>query len=185
MSHILSFDLVDWRVIKSKIWLTAYIKLHILRCSRCPRKCFVILEVYHYKPIISSFVRSFIYSYKKLCVCVLSCFSRVRLFATLWTIGHQAPLSMGFSRHKYWSGLPFPPPGDLSDSGIKPAYPVSSALTGRFFTTSTTWEARLYLDTAICCEFKDGKIVVGLNFNELTNKKREKYKQGVGEHIMN
>ena len=39
--------------------------------------------------------------------------SRVRLFATLWTVAHQAPLSMGFSRQEYWSGLPFPPPGDL------------------------------------------------------------------------
>ena len=64
--------------------------------------------------------------------------SRVRLFATLWTTAYQAPLSMGFSRQEYWSGLPCPPPGDLPDSGIGPA---SSELTGRFFTTSTTWEA--------------------------------------------
>ena len=42
---------------------------------------------------------------------VLSCFSGVRLFATLWTVAHQAPLSMGFFRQEYWSGLPFPPPG--------------------------------------------------------------------------
>ena len=45
--------------------------------------------------------------------CVLSCFSRVQLFATLWTLAHQAPLSMGFSRQEYWSGLPGPPLGDL------------------------------------------------------------------------
>ena len=50
-------------------------------------------------------------------VCVLS---GVRLFSTLWSVAHQAPLSMGFSRQEYWSGLPFPPPGDLPNPGIKP-----------------------------------------------------------------
>ena len=43
--------------------------------------------------------------------------SHVWLFATLWTVAHQAPLSMGFPRQEYWSGLPFPPPGNLPDSG--------------------------------------------------------------------
>ena len=52
--------------------------------------------------------------------CVLSCFSHVRLFAILWTTAHQAPLSKGFSRQEYWSGLPFPSSGDLPDPGIKP-----------------------------------------------------------------
>ena len=52
--------------------------------------------------------------------CVLSCFSHVRLFLTLWTTAHQAPLSKGFSRQEYWSGLPFPSSGDLPDPGIKP-----------------------------------------------------------------
>ena len=51
--------------------------------------------------------------------CMLSC--SVVLFVTLWTVAHQAPLSMGFSRQEYWSGLPCPPPGDLPDPGIKPA----------------------------------------------------------------
>ena len=51
---------------------------------------------------------------------------------TLWTIAHLAPLSIGFPRQEYWSGLPFPPPGDLPDSGIEP---VSPELAGRFFTT--------------------------------------------------
>ena len=46
--------------------------------------------------------------------------SRVRLFATPWTVAHQAPLSMGFSRQEYWSELPFPSPGDLSHPGIEP-----------------------------------------------------------------
>ena len=49
---------------------------------------------------------------------------------------YQAPLSMGFSRQEYQSGLPFPPPGDLPDSGIKPMYPVYPALAGGFFTTA-------------------------------------------------
>ena len=53
------------------------------------------------------------------CVCLLSCFSRVHLFATLWTVACQATLSMGFSRQEYWSGLPRPPPGDLPNPGIK------------------------------------------------------------------
>ena len=59
----------------------------------------------------------------------LSC---VQLFATPWTVAYQAPLSMGFSRQEYWSGLLCPPPGDLPNPGIKTGSP---ALTGRFFTT--------------------------------------------------
>ena len=66
--------------------------------------------------------------------CALRCFSRVRLFATLWAIAYQAPLFMGFVRQKYWSGLPCPPPGDLPDPGIELPSPVSPALAGRFFT---------------------------------------------------
>ena len=75
------------------------------------------------------------------CVCALSCFSRVQLFMTLWTPAHQTPLSMGFSRQEYWSGLPHPPPGDLPDPGTEPASLKSPALAGRFFTASATWEA--------------------------------------------
>ena len=59
-------------------------------------------------------------------MCVLSCYSCVQLFVTLWTIAHQAPLSMGFSRQEYWSGLPCPPPGDILDPGIKPGSPLAS-----------------------------------------------------------
>ena len=79
------------------------------------------------------------------CVCVCACvcchFSRLQLFATLWTIACQAPLPMGFSKQEYWSGLPGHPPGDLLDPGIKPTFLMTYALAGRFFTTSTTWEA--------------------------------------------
>ena len=54
--------------------------------------------------------------------------SRVQLFVTLWTVAHQALMSMGFSRQEYWSGLPFPSSGDLPDPGITPASPSSPAL---------------------------------------------------------
>ena len=53
--------------------------------------------------------------------------SRVRLFVTPWTVAYQAPLSMGFSRQEYWSGLPFPSPGDLPDPGIEPGSPALKA----------------------------------------------------------
>ena len=55
--------------------------------------------------------------------------------ATLWTVAHQVPLSKGFPRQEYWSGLPFPPPGGLPDSGIKPMSLIAPVLAGRFFTT--------------------------------------------------
>ena len=62
-------------------------------------------------------------------VCLLAqSLSCARLFATLWTVACQAPLFMGLSRQECWSGLPFSPPGDLPDPGIKPASPVSPAL---------------------------------------------------------
>ena len=57
-----------------------------------------------------------------------------------WTVAHQSPLSTRFPKQEYWSGLPFPPPGDLPDPGIQPPTPVSVALAGEFFNTSATWE---------------------------------------------
>ena len=62
--------------------------------------------------------------------------SRVWLFATPWTIAHQSPLSMVFPKQKYWSGLPFPTPGDHLNPGIKPVSLASPAFTGGFFTTA-------------------------------------------------
>ena len=62
--------------------------------------------------------------------------SRVRLFATLWTVAGQAPLSVEFSRQENWRGLPFPTLGDLLDPGIEPASLASPALASRFFTTA-------------------------------------------------
>ena len=61
--------------------------------------------------------------------------SSVQLFVTPWTAAHQAPVSMEFSKQEYWSGLPFPPPGDLPNPGIEPVSLASAALAGRFFTT--------------------------------------------------
>ena len=65
-------------------------------------------------------------------------FIPIQLFETPWTVACQVPLSMGLSRQQYWSGLPFPTPGE-------PASPASLALTGRFFYHCTTWEAQPYI----------------------------------------
>ena len=59
--------------------------------------------------------------------CVLSRFSCVQLYVILWTLALQAPLSMGYCRQEYWSGLSCPPPGDLPDPGIKPESPAFQA----------------------------------------------------------
>ena len=98
-------------------------------------------------------------------VCILSHSSHVQLFATLWTVTRQAPLSMRFSGDEYQSGLPCPSPGDLPDPGIRPTSP---ALAGRFFATSATWEAldgrvsRLYGEHALAIEQRRGLIPITL-----------------------
>ena len=74
--------------------------------------------------------------------CMLSHFGCVWLFVTPWTVAHQAPLSMGFSRQEYWSGLLCSSPGDLPDPGIEPEPLMSPALAGRFFTNSAIREAQ-------------------------------------------
>ena len=85
---------------------------------------------------------TYICAYICLCyTCVQSHFSHLRLFATLWTVAHKAPLSMGFSRQENWNGLPCPPSGDLPEPGIEPTSLTSPALVGRFCTTCATWEA--------------------------------------------
>ena len=78
-----------------------------------------------------------------LCCTMLSHFSCFQVFVTLWTLPHQSSLSMGFSRQEYWSGFLHPSPGDLHDPGTKPKSCMFSALAGRFFTTSATWEVLL------------------------------------------
>ena len=74
--------------------------------------------------------------------CALSCFSRVWLYATPWTVTCQAPPSMGLSRQEYWSGLPCTPPGDTPSPGIEPVCLLSPALADTFFTTGATWKAQ-------------------------------------------
>ena len=59
--------------------------------------------------------------------------NKVQLFTIPWTVAHQAPLSVEFSKQEYWSGLPFPPPGDLLDLGIKPMFAVPPAWAGGLF----------------------------------------------------
>ena len=77
----------------------------------------------------------------------------VQLFATPWIVAHQAPLSMGFSQQEFWSELPFPPPGDLPDPGIKIQSLASPVLAGWFFTTSTTWVEGMASSYSLCMEF--------------------------------
>ena len=69
---------------------------------------------------------------------MLSRFSHVQLFATLWTVAHQALLSVGFFKQEYWSGLPFPPPGGLLYPATELTSLMSPALASRFFTASAT-----------------------------------------------
>ena len=72
--------------------------------------------------------RACVHVYVCVCACACCCFSHVQLSVTPWTVAHQPPLSMGFSRQEYWRGLPCPPPGDLLDPGIEPVSPATPAL---------------------------------------------------------
>ena len=104
----------------------------------------LIIYIYIYTHIyththIYIYIHTYIFTHLTLThiyACMLCLFSRVRPFATLWTVAHQAPLSMRFSRQEYWSGLSCPFPGDLPRDGTC----ISYALTGRFFTISSTWK---------------------------------------------
>ena len=94
----------------------------------CPSFRFINISI-----LLHSSIYIFIYV-RSVCVCACVCaqvLSHVQLFATSWTVAHQAPLSMGFPSQKYWSRLP----RDLPDSGIKPVSPASPALAGGFFPT--------------------------------------------------
>ena len=88
--------------------------------------------------------------------CSVLLLSHVRLFETPWTVARQAPLSMGFPRQEYWSGLPFPSPGDLPNSGTEPTPPVSPAFAGGFLTVEATGEAMclLYICTSVSTQNK-------------------------------
>ena len=87
---------------------------------------------------------------------ILNCFSQVQLFATLWTIIHQAPLSMELVKQEYWSGLICPPPEDLPHPGIKPASLTSPPLHWQMgsLPLSATWEAHSWTYTLIKAQFR-------------------------------
>jgi len=70
------------------------------------------------------------------------------LFVTPWPVARQAPISLGFYRHEYWSGLSFPPPGDLPDPRFRQASSRSLTLASWFFNTSAIWEASKFLSRA-------------------------------------
>ena len=102
-------------------------------------------NVFHIISVPSSKIQliyiPFLYQGCVVCVCVCVCankrvagtLSHAQLFVTPWTVAHQAPLSMEFSRQEYWSGLSFPSPDSLSDPGIEPTFLVYPALAGGFF----------------------------------------------------
>ena len=116
-------------------WLGSFLILSCISCLYILNINF--LSVASFANIFSHFACClFIF---KTCVCAVT--SYVRLFAITWSVAHQAPLSMGFSRQEYWSGLPCSLSGDLPNAGIKPVSLMSPALAGRFLTTSATWEA--------------------------------------------
>ena len=77
------------------------------------------------------------------CACLLSRFSRVRLVVTLWTVAHQAPLSMGFSRQEYWSGLPYPPSRGSFQPRNQTHASCISCIAGKFFTAEPLGKAQL------------------------------------------
>ena len=123
------------------------LKGDLINCdiTNCARKSYICIYYMVVVKIIDSGIRlSWVQVLTLLCtnhkphMCVLN---RVWLFATLWAIACQVPLSMGFPSQGYWSGLLFPSAGDLPDPGIEPSFPVSSALVGEFFYHWATWEA--------------------------------------------
>ena len=85
------------------------------------------------------------YSFPRVVVCSVCVLHWILLFAAPWITPCQVPLSLEFSRQEYWSGLPFPPAGDLPNPGIEPKSLASPTLAGRFFTTSAIWEACICL----------------------------------------
>ena len=101
--------------------------LHWIPPFSCLR---IILAILHHSPPISSETLLYLlpyFLYESESEKKVKSLSYVWLFATLWAVAHQAPLPMGFSRREYWSGLPFPPPGDLPEPGTEPVSPVSPA----------------------------------------------------------
>ena len=82
-------------------------------------------------------------------------------------VAYEAPLSMGFSRQEYWSGLPGPPPGDLPDPGIKPTSLMSPVLAGEFFPTRATWEAPNIFTHVLKNILKDIHYIISMTRQEI------------------
>ena len=99
----------------------------------------------HNVVLVSSVQQSESVTHMHMRTCLLSRFSCVLFFVTLWTIAHRAPLSMGFSRQEYWSGLSCPSPEDLPNPGTEPVSLTSHVPAGGFFTTSASWDIYIYI----------------------------------------
>ena len=100
----------------------------------------------------------FLFSFLSFLVC---CVQSCPTPAIPWTVAHQAPLSMGFFRQEYWSGLPLPSLGALPDPGREPASLVAPALAGRVFTASATWRLLLWLSKVSSCSAGDPGSIPG------------------------
>ena len=133
-----------WSNYQCSAVLWQFFKLQTITCTSRFLNLYPIASLFlppgHWKLFLKNIMCNVVL-YFVLYACMLSCFSCVRLFVTPWTVTHQAPLSMGFSRQEYWSRLPYPPPGDLPNPGIESTSLMSPALAGGFFTTSSMWEA--------------------------------------------
>ena len=115
---------------------------------QCPRKqsdVIYIVCVWIWYICVCEYVNIYVYA----CVHAKSLQSCPTL-VTLWTVALQAPLSMGFCRQEYYSGLPSPPPGDLPDPGIEPMSHYVSCIAVGFFITSATWEAHIGIYIRVC-----------------------------------
>ena len=130
-------------VVFSSLHHPALKRLHTFPLDHSPIDRFSLSSAFTFDFVIAFSFTSppSIFSFKKVCVCA-QLLSRVRLSVIPWTVAHQAPLYMEFFRQEYWSGLPFPSPGDLPDPGIKSASLVSPALAGRSFTTEPLGKLR-------------------------------------------
>ena len=135
--EIPTFGPHDYGIKKSKLsFLPKFVFIELVLRIQVPWMTFLCVTFYfgrlnHVPPLEERFEvlacknsHLLIWDWKKVKVLVLS---RVQLFVTPWNVAHQAALSMGFSRQEYWNGLPFPSPGDLPNSGIKPRSPALQA----------------------------------------------------------
>ena len=108
-------------------FLSPYCSQKDLFTSNCDN-LFFLWQIFHWLPVTHKLMIGVLFRSSLWTACILSRFSHIQLFVTLWTIALQAPLSMGFSRQEYWSGFPCPPPGDRPNPGMEPVSPAAPAL---------------------------------------------------------